>query len=245
MCSKDFSSCIFDKGVDFHKKLPSDGGSIFISSTCYDLLDLRSELYRYLRSLGLHPRLSEFGYSDFAHPANHNAIETCLFNVDQADAYVLICHQRYGKEIDNIFWPISATHAEFCRALHHPDKPIFVYCREMSISERTYDDRPTKSMHCKNFSNQLLNRLISSSSCLTDTGRCCYACLTGHEQTGCPEKSTCEIKPYYDNSPKVDDRLKFCTFVDLIYGISAKTPSKRFIQRPFNSVRDLKGTPFS
>ena len=114
MCSKDFSSCIFDKGVEFHKKLPSDGGSIFISSTCYDLLDLRSELYRYLRSLGLHPRLSEFGYSDFAHPANHNAIETCLFNVDQADAYVLICHQRYGKEIDNIFWPISATHAEFC-----------------------------------------------------------------------------------------------------------------------------------
>jgi hypothetical protein len=51
---------------------------IFISSTCYDLIDLRAEIKEYIISLGLTPILSDHPDTPFETFQDQNSIETCL-----------------------------------------------------------------------------------------------------------------------------------------------------------------------
>jgi hypothetical protein len=52
-----------DKAI-YHAVM-SEWPGVFISSTCYDLIDLRAELEAMLRDLGLHPVLSDRPTSEF------------------------------------------------------------------------------------------------------------------------------------------------------------------------------------
>jgi hypothetical protein len=86
--------------------------SVFVSSTCYDLAQVRHELRLFLESLGMVPVLSEF--SSFPVNPNLDAIENCLAAVKQkADIFVLVVGGRYGSETEN---GKSVTNLEYLEA---------------------------------------------------------------------------------------------------------------------------------
>lgn len=60
--------------------------TVFLSSTCYDLADLRYELRSYLETKGFEVRLSEDPNSAFYVDPTSDSIESCLLNVQQSDA---------------------------------------------------------------------------------------------------------------------------------------------------------------
>lgn len=105
-------------------------GRIFVSSTCYDLLDLRAEVEAHLRDLGLLPVMSDRPSSEFEIVPDVNSIETCLANVRDADAFVCILSQRYGPSLKSAgFEDVSATHLEWREARDH-QKPIHMFVRD-------------------------------------------------------------------------------------------------------------------
>jgi len=69
---------------------------VFISSSVYDLIDIRAELAEQLRAIGITPVLSDDKLSDFRVQHDVNSIETCLVNVDSCDEFLLILDQRMG-----------------------------------------------------------------------------------------------------------------------------------------------------
>lgn len=72
---------------------------VFVSSTCYDLKQLRTDMRDFIERLGLEPLLSEFN----SFPVNPDAgtVDNCLSVVERkADIFVLIVGQRYGSVTD-------------------------------------------------------------------------------------------------------------------------------------------------
>ena len=103
--------------------------TVFISSTCYDLLDVRDELFHYLKKRGFLVRLSEIIGSDFLVNGNVNSIETCLINVEQSDIVVCIIDKRYGTPLPGPYDNKSATHTEILHA-RKKKKKILYFIRE-------------------------------------------------------------------------------------------------------------------
>ncbi len=67
---------------------------VFISSTCYDLGVVRSKLQEFLRSLGHDPVLSE--YSDVLYSSHEHTHTSCIKEVANCDAVVLLIGSRFG-----------------------------------------------------------------------------------------------------------------------------------------------------
>ncbi len=108
---------------------------VFISSTVYDLLDVRAELRDFLTELGLTPVMSDEATSDFVVLPDANSIETCLVNVDACDYFLCVLSQRYGPRLGEVgFDNISATHLEYRRA-REQQKPILIYVRDRLESD--------------------------------------------------------------------------------------------------------------
>jgi hypothetical protein len=96
--------------------------SLFVSSTCYDLRQVRADLEQFIRTLGLNPILSET--LDFPVAPESGTIENCLRVVDeQADLFLLIIGNRYGS-IDRS--GKSVTNLEYIRA-RAKGIPIYVF----------------------------------------------------------------------------------------------------------------------
>lgn len=94
--------------------------NVFVSSTCYDLSQIRADLRSYLESSGHNPVLSEF--ENFPIDPAQNTIENCVSAVrNNADIFLLIVGGRYGSEIDT---GKSITNTEFLAA---KDKGIPIY----------------------------------------------------------------------------------------------------------------------
>jgi hypothetical protein len=117
---------------------------IFLSSTCLDLVDLRSGLKESLEEMGYQVWASEF--PDFPVDSSLGAADNCLRNVDRADQYVLIVNNRYGAEYNGTAYPkhplaeqpkraISVTWYEYLRALEG-GKPIRILVRESIWDQR-------------------------------------------------------------------------------------------------------------
>ena len=103
---------------------------VFISSTCYDLIDLRAELEAFFRDAGVTPILSDSPNSEFELLPDKNSIETCLANVRASDAFVIILSNRYGPRLGKEgFEDVSATHLEYLEAMNS-GKPIYMYVRD-------------------------------------------------------------------------------------------------------------------
>src|SRR6266496_4813252 len=86
--------------------------TIFVSSTCYDLQQVRADLKDFIESLGLQPIMSD--YNSFPVEPEINAIENCLKVVNEfADLFVLIVGGRYGSANDQ---GKSVTNMEYLRA---------------------------------------------------------------------------------------------------------------------------------
>lgn len=84
--------------------------TVFISSTIYDLRDLRSALKFWLEELGYKVMLSEF--NDFLKKPDQNSYEACLEAIGQADYFVLIIGHRAGGWFDAA-QKISITRQEY------------------------------------------------------------------------------------------------------------------------------------
>ena len=103
---------------------------VFVSSTVFDLVDVRAELWSLLKSLGVMPVLSDEKLSDFDEQVDVNSIETCLVNVERSDLVIFVLSQRYGPRLGKFgFEDCSATHLEYRRAIKLK-KPILFYVRD-------------------------------------------------------------------------------------------------------------------
>lgn len=118
-----------EKGMSDVRKDPV----VFVSSTCYDLKQIREDLKDFFESnYGFKAMLSEF--DSFPIDPCVGTFENCLSNVDNyADIFVLIVGQRYGYVTDK---GKSITNLEY---LHAKAKgiPIFVF-----VSKQLYDNLP-------------------------------------------------------------------------------------------------------
>lgn len=104
--------------------------SVFISSTCYELADLRYELADALRADGFVVKMSEDPNSAFCVDPLDDSIGSCLSNVEGSDVVVCIIDRRYGGIVragPNAGH--SATHLEIRRA-RETNKPLFFFLRE-------------------------------------------------------------------------------------------------------------------
>lgn len=103
---------------------------IFVSSTCYDLRQIRADLKEYFEeNYGFQAMLSE--YDSFPIDPCKGTFENCIQNVDNsADIFILIVGNRYGYVTDS---GKSITNLEY---LHAKAKgiPIFVF-----VDKQLYD----------------------------------------------------------------------------------------------------------
>lgn len=103
---------------------------VFVSSTVYDLIDIRAEIAELLRSLGISPVLSDDKLSDFILKHDASSIEACLVNVESSDAVIIVLDKRYGPSLKSAgFDDLSATHLEYRHAVKL-GKPIHFYVRD-------------------------------------------------------------------------------------------------------------------
>ncbi len=110
-------------------------GHVFVSSTCYDLLDLRASLEGTLRQCGLRPVMSDRPTSEFTNPGDVNSIETCLVNLRRCERCIVVLSQRYGPSLKNHgFDDVSATHLEYRTAVKE-GVPVLVYVRDRLWAE--------------------------------------------------------------------------------------------------------------
>lgn len=112
--------------------------NIFISSTCYDLSQIRDDLKRSVLELGHNPILSEL--KDFpVDPMLSNA-ENCINAINnEADIFVLIIGDRYGAVLDT---GKSITNTEFLAALNK-GIPIYTFAlKKMTAILPIWENNP-------------------------------------------------------------------------------------------------------
>lgn len=125
--------------------------SVFFSSTCYDLAQVRQDLYEFAQSCGLDPVMSEF--DSFPVNPNQNTLGNCLEAVrTRADLFVLIVGNRYGTKTDA---GKSVTNLEFVEA-QAKGCPKFVFVkRDILNMLAVWRDNPTADYSSKVDSSQL------------------------------------------------------------------------------------------
>lgn len=114
---------------------------VFISSTCYDLLDIRAELESEFRDLGLFPVLSDSCTSDFIPDPTKDSIDSCLSNLCTCQYVVVILDHRYGPSLAKSgYEDISATHYEY-KTAQEKGIPCFVYVRDRLMTDLDLFDK--------------------------------------------------------------------------------------------------------
>ncbi|MDL2274277.1 DUF4062 domain-containing protein [Oscillospiraceae bacterium OttesenSCG-928-G22] len=114
--------------------------SIFISSTCYDLRQIRTDIKQFVETqLGYEAILSES--SSFPLDPNKSTVDNCVRIVqERADIFVLIIGGRYGSQLDN---GKSVTNLEY---IHAAAKgiPIYVFIEKGVLSSlKIWKDNPS------------------------------------------------------------------------------------------------------
>jgi hypothetical protein len=118
------------KAIDSRLLLPPI--TVFISSTCYDLVDLRAELGGFLKSKGFIPKLSDDPYRIDVEPTA-DTIQTCLRNVETADVVVCIIDLMYGPLLPPDL-ERSATHVEVKHA-RELRRAVYIFGRDRAMAE--------------------------------------------------------------------------------------------------------------
>lgn len=95
---------------------------IFISSTCYDLKQVRADLFDYFSDFGFTPILSE--NNDFPIDPQIDTVNNCIENVkENTDIFVLIIGNKYGSQIET---GKSITNTEYLYA-QRAGIPIYIF----------------------------------------------------------------------------------------------------------------------
>ncbi|MEW8626789.1 MAG: DUF4062 domain-containing protein [Candidatus Thiodiazotropha sp.] len=103
--------------------------SIFVSSTCYDLSQIRAAIYDFSNYIGFDPVMSEF--ESFPINPNENTVNNCLNAVkSRADIFLLIVGGRYGSISDT---GKSITNLEFNEA-RAKGIPKYVFVKESILN---------------------------------------------------------------------------------------------------------------
>lgn len=96
--------------------------TVFVSSTCFDLGQVRADIRELIHTFGLEPVLSE--YDSFPVSPDTDTISNCLRNVrEKADIFILIIGGRYGFQTDS---GKSITNLEYLEA-KRKGIPIYVF----------------------------------------------------------------------------------------------------------------------
>lgn len=96
--------------------------NVFVSSTCYDLGEVRAELRAFIEGTGFHPLLSD--HATFPISPDETALENCVRTVrESADIFVLLVGARRGAETDD---GRTITNVEYDTAVEL-GLPIYVF----------------------------------------------------------------------------------------------------------------------
>ncbi|HWZ03098.1 MAG TPA: DUF4062 domain-containing protein [Mucilaginibacter sp.] len=101
---------------------------VFVSSTCYDLSQIRADLFEFLSNFGYQPILSE--YSTFPINPNNDTLDNCIQNVNTADIFILIIGNRYGYTAES---GKSITNTEYLYA-KQKGIPIYIFVLKSIIT---------------------------------------------------------------------------------------------------------------
>lgn len=102
---------------------------VFVSSTCYDLSQVRANLKSFIEERGYIPVLSE--YDTFPVNPSAKTVQNCTKAVeDEADIFILIVGGRYGSQ-DNT--GLSITNIEYLKA-HIKGIPIYAFVSKDILS---------------------------------------------------------------------------------------------------------------
>ena len=108
--------------------------TIFLSSTCYDLTDLRAEVGKFLIEKGHTLLLSD--RNNFPVEMGKHRHDVCIDNVGKCDLFILVIDSRYGA--DYYKEPsISITWAEFREAIRTKRQAIALVRREVFNERQT------------------------------------------------------------------------------------------------------------
>lgn len=127
---------------------------VFVSSTCYDLAVIRTELRSFIDTYGFEPVMSE--YSDFLFDYREHIHSSCLEEIPYCDMVILIIGGRYGaksvpqaldrmdierlkekglsKELLMDKESLSITQLELLQSIYH-DIPIFPFVSSNVMNE--------------------------------------------------------------------------------------------------------------
>lgn len=108
---------------------------VFISSTCYDLRDLRASIKRYLEGLGITPLLSD--EAGFPRENHISPYVSCLMTLEDCPLIIGIIDKRYGMSFKDWapydYADISPTHAELRHTLRK-QKKLLLYVHQDILS---------------------------------------------------------------------------------------------------------------
>jgi hypothetical protein len=122
---------------------------VFLSSTCYNLTDLRARLYRFLQRAGHTPVLSD--RSDFPVALGTHRHDVCVLEAGRADLVILVVDSRLGAAYYKDP-TISITWAE-ARAAVEGKVRVVAFVRRAVFDERKtwkINDKKIKPAHCDN-----------------------------------------------------------------------------------------------
>ena len=109
--------------------------NVFVSSTVFDLIDIRAEVREMLKQLGITPIMSDYSLSDFEIDTGKNSIQNCLVNVAKCDDVIFIIDKRYGRTLEKFgFDGISATHLEYRESIRL-GKKIHFFIRDQTEAD--------------------------------------------------------------------------------------------------------------
>jgi hypothetical protein len=115
---------------------------VFVSSTCFDLGEIREQLRKFIHSFGFDAILSENG-DVFFHPDLHTH-ESCVHEVSNCQLFVLIVGGRFGGEYITDRKK-SITNAEY-QAARESGIPIFTYIKKSVLgNHHIYQQNKNKS----------------------------------------------------------------------------------------------------
>lgn len=120
---------------------------VFISSTCYDLGEVRDSLYSFIKSLYYEPVVSEKG-DIFYHPDFHTH-ESCINEIENCDLFILIIGGRHGGSyVSDITKSIVNAEYEAAKRL---ERPVFTF-----VKQNVYDDH---KLYQRNKSKKIIDEI--------------------------------------------------------------------------------------
>ncbi len=113
---------------------------IFVSSTCYDLQEIRHNLRNFILDFAYEPVMSDYG--DVFYEYDQHVQDSCMREIEKSQMYLLIVGNNYGsmyhKEPRDKEYPESVTLAEFRKSVSLNIPKLIFINRYVSYDHRNY-----------------------------------------------------------------------------------------------------------